>query len=177
MEIHMKKPIHLYIFAILSTIASLIRVKGSFFTTFNEEEYRAIFQGFEMEGLEDLVALSKATVEFSTNMLNKAMTVVLLLLIIAVIFFLFKKANEKASYTYIAYLFLTLIYSTYAFIGTNQISRIYETAEMHEFTKAGALTGFGINIALFVIYFGVTVFFLLKKPKETPNMGQTATDI
>lgn len=177
MEILMKKPIHLYIFAVLSTIATVLRVNSIFFSRFNEADYRALFQGVEVEGVDNLVAMAKASAEFAANGINKGFVILQLLLLIATIFFLFKKANEHASYAYIAYLFSTLAYFTYAYVGSLQISKIYETAEVHEFTKSSSLIAYGINIALFAIYFGVTVFFLFKKPKETPSVNQTSTDI
>ncbi len=173
----MKRPIHLYILVALSTIASVLRIQSTFFTTFDEAQYRALFEGAEIEGVDNLVAMAKAGAAFSTNIINKVLTILLVLLLIATIVFLFKKANERASYTYIAYLFGTLIYFTYSYIGGLQVSKNFETAELHQLTKSGALVGYGINIALFALYFGLTVFFLLRKPKETPNMGQTSTDI
>jgi hypothetical protein len=179
MEIHMKKPIHLYIFAVLSLIASVLRIYTVFFSKFDEAQIRSGLEAAGITGgdLDGIIGMSKASNAFTTNIINKILVVALFAILIAAIVFLFKKANEKASYTYIAYLFGTLIYFTYSFIGTNQISKIHETAEMQGFTKSAALMGYGINILLFVIYFGVTVFFLVRKPKVTPDMSQTATDI
>lgn len=41
----MKRPIHLYIFVILSSIAVILRLFSSFVSTFNEEQLRASMQG------------------------------------------------------------------------------------------------------------------------------------
>ena len=121
--------------------------------------------------------MAKDSASFTTNFINKGLVILLVILLAATIFFLFKKANERASYVYIAYLFGTLIYFTYAYIGSLQISKQYQTADIYQATKSGALVGYGMNIVLFAIYFGLTVFFLFKKPKETPSVSQTSTDI
>ena len=176
-EIIMKRPIHLYIFVALSTIASILRIQGTFFTVFDEAKSREIFKGIEIEGVDNLVAMAKDSASFTTNFINKGLVILLVILLAATIFFLFKKANERASYVYIAYLFGTLIYFTYAYIGSLQISKQYQTADIYQATKSGALVGYGMNIVLFAIYFGLTVFFLLKKPKDTPSVTQTSTDI
>ena len=176
-EIIMKRPIHLYIFVALSTIASILRIQGTFFTVFDEAKSREIFKRIEIEGVDNLVAMAKDSASFTTNFINKGLVILLVILLAATIFFLFKKANERASYVYIAYLFGTLIYFTYAYIGSLQISKQYQTADIYQATKSGALVGYGMNIVLFAIYFGLTIFFLLKKPKDTPSVTQTSTDI
>ena len=173
----MKRPIHLYIFVALSTIATVLRIHGAFLSRFDEASYRALFDGVQVEGLDNLVAIAQASADFTSNLINKGLVILLVILLAATIFFLFKKANERASYAYIAYLFGTLIYFTYAYIGSLQISKQYQTTDIYEATKSGALINYGFNIALFVIYFGVTAFFLFKKPKETPSVSQTSTDI
>ena len=173
----MKRPIHLYIFVALSTIATVLRINGAFLSHFDEAGYRALFEGVQVEGLDNLVAMAQASADFSSNLINKGLIILQLILLLVTIFFLFKKANERASYVYIAYLFGTLIYFTYAYIGSLQISKQYQTADIYQATKSGALVGYGMNIVLFAIYFGLTVFFLFKKPKETPSVSQTSTDI
>lgn len=173
----MKRPIHLYIFAVLSSIAIVLRINTAFLSTFDEASYRALFDGVQIDGLDNLVAMAQASADFTSNSINKGLVILQLVLLLVTIFFLFKKANEQASYTYIAYLFSTLIYFTYSYIGSLQITKQFQTTEIYEATKSGALMGYGLNIALFVIYFGVTAFFLFKKPKETPSVSQTSTDI
>lgn len=173
----MKRPIHLYIFVALSTIATVLRIHGAFLSRFAEASYRALFDGVQVEGLDNLVAMAQASADFTSNLINKGLIILQLVLLFVTIFFLFKKANERASYAYIAYLFSTLVYFTYAYIGSLQISKQFQTTEIYEATKSGALMGYGLNIALFIIYFGVTAFFLFKKPKETPSVSQTSTDI
>ena len=173
----MKRPIHLYIFVALSTIATVLRIHGAFLSRFDEASYRALFDGVQVEGLDNLVAMAQASADFTSNLINKGLIILQLVLLFVTIFFLFKKANERASYAYIAYLFSTLVYFTYAYIGSLQISKQFQTTEIYEATKSGALMGYGLNIALFIIYFGVTAFFLFKKPKETPSVSQTSTDI
>ena len=173
----MKRPIHLYIFVALSTIATVLRIHGAFLSRFDEASYRALFDGVQVEGLDNLVAMAQASADFTSNLINKGLIILQLVLLFVTIFFLFKKANERASYAYIACLFSTLVYFTYAYIGSLQISKQFQTTEIYEATKSGALMGYGLNIALFIIYFGVTAFFLFKKPKETPSVSQTSTDI
>ena len=53
-EIIMKRPIHLYIFVALSTIASILRIQGTFFTVFDEAKSREIFKRIEIEGVDNL---------------------------------------------------------------------------------------------------------------------------
>ena len=173
----MKRPIHLYIFVALSTIATVLRIHGAFLSRFDEASYRALFDGVQVEGLDNLVAMAQASADFTSNLINKGLIILQLVLLFVTIFFLFKKANERASYAYIAYLFSTLIYFTYAYIGSLQIAKQYQTTDIYEATKSGALINYGFNIALFVIYFGVTAFFLFRKPKDTPSVVQTSTDI
>ena len=173
----MKRPIHLYIFAVLSTIATVLRINGAFLSHFDEAGYRALFEGVQVEGLDNLVAMAQASADFSSNLINKGLIILQLVLLLVTIFFLFKKANERASYAYIAYLFSTLVYFTYSYIGSLQISKQFQTTDIYEATKSGALMGYGLNIVLFVIYFGVTAFFLFRKPKDTPSEVQTSTDI
>ena len=173
----MKRPIHLYIFVALSTIATVLRIHGAFLSRFDEASYRALFDGVQVEGLDNLVAIAQASADFTSNLINKGLIILQLVLLFVTIFFLFKKANERASYAYIAYLFSTLVYFTYAYIGSLQISKQFQTTDIYEATKSGALMGYGLNIVLFVIYFGVTAFFLFRKPKETPSVSQTSTDI
>ncbi|MBF0778281.1 hypothetical protein [Streptococcus cuniculi] len=148
----MKKPIHLYILAVLSMISTLIKVWTTFFLKFEEEKMGAIFDPATVSAL-------KTAFAFETNLVNKAIVIILFVLLIATIVFLFQKKNELASYSYIAYLFGTLLRSTYFYIGEHVLSQ-YITA-----------------IVLFSIFFGLTVFFLVRKPKEKPSMEQTATDI
>ena len=173
----MKRPIHLYIFAVLSTIATVLRINGAFLSHFDEAGYKALFEGVQVEGLDNLVAMAQASADFSSNLINKGLIILQLILLLVTIFFLFKKANERASYAYIAYLFSTLVYFTYSYIGSLQIAKQFQTTDIYEATKSGSLINYGFNIVLFVIYFGVTAFFLFKKPKDTPSAVQTSTDI
>lgn len=99
----MKRPIHLYIFVALSTIATVLRIHGAFLSRFDEASYRALFDGVQVEGLDNLVAMAQASADFSSNLINKGLIILQLVLLLVTIFFLFKKANERASYAYIAY--------------------------------------------------------------------------
>lgn len=161
----MKKPIHLYIFAVLSAISCLLRVYSAFFVRFNEEELRASLQGMQGDGVEQLISYNKTVTEFSANIINKGFAVVLLLILIAVIVFLFKKQNERASYVYIVYLVGTLLAATYSYVGLKSLAGV------------DGIISYLINAVLFFIYFGITVYFLLRKPKETPSTAQNSTDI
>lgn len=175
----MKKPIHLYILATLSGLASLMGIWGAFFGKFDEEAIRASYASFQAKGVDvdQLVNAAKASVEFSTNGINKTLIIIQLVLIIATIVFLFQKKNETASYTYIGYLFTTLITSTYGYIGAKGLSAIYTDELSRKATEVAALGAYIFSIVLFVLFFGLTVFFLLRKPKEKPSVAQTATDI
>ncbi|MGT2951098.1 MFS transporter [Streptococcus cuniculi] len=175
----MKKPIHLYILATLSGIASLLGVWGAFFSKFDEEAVRASYASLQGTGVnvDELVNAMRASIEFSTNGINKALTILLLALIIVTIVFLFQKKNETASYTYIGYLFGTLIAATYGYIGAKGVGAMYTEELLRKTTEATALGAYILRIVLFAIFFGLTVFFLVRKPKEKPSMEQTATDI
>lgn len=175
----MKKPIHLYILATLSGIASLLRIWGVFFSTFNEEAARASVAGVSSDdaSVEQLVNVMRTAAEFDTNGINKVLAIILLALLIVTIVFLFQKKNETASYSYIGYLFGTLVGSTYAYIGTKGIANLYTDELFRQATEATALVLYIFSIVLFAIFFGLTVFFLVRKPKEKPSMEQTATDI
>lgn len=171
----MKKPIHLYIFVVLSAIASVFRIFNTFFASFNEAEVRQVYEGM---GMAELVPALEASHQLQVNLINKGFAIVLLALLVATIVFLFRKENERASYTYIAYLFGTLLFSTYSFIGAKGIIANFYTDElMSQVANQTAFVFYIINIVLFAIYFGVTIFFLLRKPKNNPSMEQTATDI
>lgn len=168
----MKKPIHLYIFATLSAIASALRIFSAFFQKYDEASTRKWFQG--APGIDEtFFTYMKELNAFQTNGINKGLAVVLLVVLIATIVFLFLKKNEQASYSYLGYLFLTLVSSTYAFIGAKGLSHIYPDF----MPDMQLMISYVVNIVLFVIYFGVTVFFHLRKPKEKPSMEVNATDI
>lgn len=172
----MKKPIHLYVFAVLSTIASITRIYTSFFARFNEEELRSAFQGADVTGADDLIAFTKAAHEFNTDWVNRSLAIILLIFLIVTIVFLFKKQNERASYIYIVYLFGTLIAAVYSYVGSAKILQSFSGTMMDVGGNSG-LFGFLLNAILFAIYFGLTVFFLLRKPKDTPSVASNATDI
>ncbi len=101
----MKRPIHLYIFVVLSSIASVLRVFNVFFAKYDEAAVRQLLQNFNVEGLDEVYfTYMRESVNFQTNLVNKAFAAVLLLAVIATIVLLFLKKNEQASYTYLGYL-------------------------------------------------------------------------
>lgn len=175
----MKKPIHLYIFATLSGLVTLMGIWGAFFGKFDEEAIRSSYASFPTNGVnvDQLVNVTKASMEFSTNGINKTLIIIQLILIIATIVFLFQKKNETASYTYIGHLFASLITSTYGYIGAKGLSALYTEELFRKSAEIVALGFYIFSIVLFAIFFGLTVFFLLRKPKEKPSVAQTATDI
>ncbi|WP_237334210.1 MFS transporter [Streptococcus marmotae] len=176
----MKKPIHLYILVTLSTIATLAKLWGRFTPkTFDEGLVRDTYSKLNMPkaNIDDIIKVTKAGMAFDGNIVNKILALVLLVLIVATIVFLFRKKNETASYTYLAYLFVTLINGTYAYIGGRGIATYYSDEMLRKTMQATTLGGYGLGIVLFLLFSGLTVFFLLRKPKEKPSMEQTATDI
>lgn len=179
----MKKPIHLYIFVVLSSIASALRIWTVFFSSFDEEKLRELLTpGFQtIEGglamMEETITISREQFLFQTDIVNKILVLLMVGLLIATIVFLFKKQHERASYIYIAYLFGTLFFQVYSFIGAKRISQLYTDEVFRQTTDTAVLGSFGMNVLLFVIYFGLTIFFLLRKPKETPSTAINATDI
>ncbi len=176
----MKKWTHLIVFAILSGISTLIRTWGMVTNSLNQSSAQDVTKELEKLGVpnsEDLAKVSQATMEFQNNLINKALIVLLLIAMVAMIVFLIQKKYELSSYTYIGYLFGTLILATYSFIGKKGVAQLYSDETMRQVTEAGALGGYIFSIVLFAIYFGLTVFFMLRKPKETPSMETTSTDI
>ncbi|MEG3310955.1 ABC transporter permease [Streptococcus sp. SS-4456] len=173
----MKRPIHLYIFVILSSIASILRLFSAFVSTFNEEQLRTYMQGAVGVDVEELILVSRETANFQTGIIQKIAALILFGLLIAVIVFLFMKKNELASYLYIGYLFSTLLLNTYSYLAGKGIAQLYSDATMRDVTAAGMLGAYIINIVLFAIYFGVTIFFHLRKPKEQPSTAINSTDI
>lgn len=173
----MKRPIHLYIFVILSSIASILRLFSAFVSTFNEEQLRTYTQGAVGVDVEELILVSRETANLQNSILQKIAALVLFGLLIAVIVFLFMKKNELASYLYIGYLFSTLLLNTYNYLASKGIANLYSDAGLRDVTAAGMLGAYIINIVLFAIYFGVTIFFHLRKPKEQPSTAINSTDI
>ncbi|HFR3962930.1 TPA: MFS transporter [Streptococcus suis] len=172
----MKRPIHLYIFVILSSIASILRLFSAFVSTFNEERLRTSVQGVVGIDVEELILVSRETANLQTGIIQKTAALVMFGLLIAVIVFLFMKKNELASYLYIGYLFSTLLL-TYSYLAGKGIANLYSDAALRDVTAAGMLGAYILNIVLFAIYFGVTVFFHLRKPKEKPSTAINSTDI
>ncbi|NQN49706.1 MFS transporter [Streptococcus suis] len=173
----MKRPIHLYIFVILSSIASILRLFSAFVKTFNEEQLRTAMQGAVGIDVEELILVSRETANLQNSILQKIAALVLFGLLIAVIVFLFMKKKELASYLYIGYLFSTLLLNTYNYLASKGIANLYSDAGVRDVTAAGMLGAYIINIVLFAIYFGVTIFFHLRKPKEQPSTAINSTDI
>lgn len=173
----MKRPIHLYIFVILSSIASILRLFSAFVSTFNEEQLRTYMQGAVGVDVEELILVSRETANLQNSILQKIAALVLFGLLIAVIVFLFMKKNELASYLYIGYLFSTLLLNTYNYLAGKGIANLYSDAAFRDGTAAGMLGAYILNIVLFAIYFGVTIFFHLRKPKEQPSTAINSTDI
>ncbi|MGQ7462548.1 ABC transporter permease [Streptococcus suis] len=173
----MKRPIHLYIFVVLSSIASILRLFSAFVSTFNEEQVRTVMQGAVGVDVEEFILVSRETANLQTGIIQKIAALVLFGLLITVIVFLFMKKNELASYLYIGYLFSTLLLNTYNFLASKGIAQLYSDAGLRDVTAAGMLGAYILNIVLFAIYFGVTVFFHLRKPKEQPSTAINATDI
>lgn len=170
----MKKPIHLYIFLGLSTIASLSRIWTAFISKFNEAQYAELPS---MPGMEEVIAFDKAAAILRTGLASKIAAVLMLAVLIVTLVLLIKKRNEQASYSYIGYLFMTLLFSTYQFVSSKGLTQIYSNAEMRQVTEITLLTTYGFSVVLFLVYLGLTLFFLFRKPKEKPSMAQTSTDI
>lgn len=173
----MKRPIHLYIFVILSSIACILRLFSAFVSTFNEEQLRTYTQGAVGVDVEELILVSRETANLQNSILQKIAALVLFVLLIAVIVFLFMKKNELASYLYIGYLFSTLLLNTYNYLAGKGIANLYSDAAWRDVAATGMLGTYIFKIVLFAIYFGVTVFFHLRKPKEQPSTAINSTDI
>ncbi|HEL9629243.1 TPA: MFS transporter [Streptococcus suis] len=173
----MKRPIHLYIFVILSSIASILRLFSAFVSTFNEEQLRTYTQGAVGVDVEELILVLRETANLQNSILQKIAALVLFVLLIAVIVFLFMKKNELASYLYIGYLFSTLLLNTYNYLAGKGIANLYSDAAWRDVAATGMLGTYIFKIVLFAIYFGVTVFFHLRKPKEQPSTAINSTDI
>ncbi len=67
----MKRPIHLYIFVILSSIASILRLFSAFVSTFNEERLRTSVQGVVGIDVEELILVSRETANLQTGIIQR----------------------------------------------------------------------------------------------------------
>lgn len=174
----MKKPIHLYIFVVLSGIASVWRVIGAFSSSPNTAQQLAQQQAVAGVATEaELLAIYEPLLAFQTGIVQKIFGIVLLLLVVGAAVFLLQKKNELASYVYMGYLFGTLLMATYTFIVTRGLFSQFANETMRSIMTGTVLGSYILSVVLFAIYFGLTVFFLLRKPKETPNLTPNATDI
>lgn len=172
----MKKPIHLYIFAILSAVATVLRLFNSFVSSYNEAAVKESYASIGLSVTDDILVVLREQAAFSTNILNKILAVSLLLLLVGTIVFLFQKKNEKASYVYAIYLVFALIFNTYAYIGARSLAQLYSDEMMRQGGSTGAFWAYILQIVIFAVYFGLTLFFLFRKPKEKPSVAATATD-
>lgn len=174
----MKKPIHLYIFVVLSSIATIMRLFGAFVPTFDEANVRSLFQGMENTiDIEETITVLRETAALSTNGINKAIAIISLLVLIGAIVFLFQKKNELASYTYLGYLFVAFLFNTYNYIASKNLFLLYSDELVRQTSDGTALGSYIVNIVIFAVYVGVTAFFLLRKPKEKPSTAINSTDI
>ncbi|TCD45433.1 MFS transporter [Streptococcus sp. X16XC17] len=173
----MKKWTHLYVFLILSGISSLYRSWTVFMSKFDEAGLRSQFEAAGIPIDNEMISFSNAAFQFQTNIVNKILAVILVVALIVAAVFLIQKKFETASYTYIGYLFGTLILSTYSFIGTRGLTSIYTDVTVRNTVQATMLGGYALNIVLFIIYFGLIIFFHMRKPKAMPTLEQNATDI
>lgn len=169
----MKKPIHLYILVTLSSIASLLKIFSTFFTYFNEES----FNGTTVEFIDvNFTEYLKETILLQTNAINKSFVVLYVLILLFVIVQLVRKKNESASYAYLGYLFATLLQATYTFVAMRGLVHILEDTLLHDSTRNQLVVSYSISVVLFAIYFAITAFFHLRKPKEEAPAPST-TDI
>ena len=150
---------HLIVFAVLSGLSSLSRIWSVFFTSFDEEKLRHSYEKAGIPNVDEVIA------------------VLLLLAMVAVVVYLVRKQGETASYIYIAYLFGTLILSTYSFVAGRAVIQTMTDETFRSVTNATILGGYIAKIALFALFFGLTVFFHIRKPKFLPDTAQNATDI
>ncbi|HFU4026051.1 TPA: MFS transporter [Streptococcus suis] len=176
----MKKPIHLYIFVTLSTLSTLVnRVWSAFFTNPNTMAEALAEQqaslGVASKG--ELLSVYQAAFELQVGMFYKVFAVLLLLALVATIILLFQKKNEQAAYVYIGYLFGTLVQTVVAYVTTRGIYAGFSNETLRTTYEATTLVSFIFGVVLFSIYFGLTAFFLFRKPKETPSVATNATDI
>ncbi|HEL1584258.1 TPA: MFS transporter [Streptococcus suis] len=176
----MKKPIHLYIFVTLSTLSTLVnRVWSAFFTDPNMMAETLADQqasmGVASKG--ELLSVYQTAFELQVGVFYKVFAVLLLLALVATIVLLFQKKNELASYVYIGYLFGTLIQTVVAYVTTRGIYAGFSNEALRTTYEATTLVSFIFGVVLFAIYFGLTAFFLFRKPKEAPSIAINTTDI
>lgn len=168
----MKKWTHLLVFTILSGISALVGLYGVFFGKLSEKDLAQL--GTIPDG-DTLVAVLKATNALQTGLISRVLVVLLFVLLVAIVLFLVRKQEELASYTYMGYLFVTLIRSTYGYVGGKNIAQLHTDAMMRSIAEKTALFGYLGMVALFALFFGLTVFFHFRKPKPQPPV--TGNDI
>lgn len=161
-----KQPVYLYILGALSLIATLSKLPNLFATQPPEVPYEAT-------GDAQTDAIFKASQEFvkgsftiQTNWISKFLVLVMLALLITVAVFLFKKQYDTAGWIYVGYLGTTLLYTTYIFLSSRHLLDLYTDETVRSVTSATLLGTFGFQVLTFLIYLGITLFNLLRKPKE-----------
>ncbi len=170
-----KQPIYLYILGGLSVISMLSRLRTVFATPHIETT-------FQPSGDAKIDALAKSSLQFAeqtlslnTDLVNKGLTIVMLILLIVVAVFLFKKWYEKAGWTYVGYLVVTLVSGLYNFLASRTILNGFGEESSRQVLGAGMTIGLGIQFLTFAIFLGITLFNLLRKPKEVTMDNSAGT--
>ncbi|MBY5034127.1 MFS transporter [Streptococcus gallolyticus] len=172
-----KKWTHLIVFAVLSGISSVYRLWSTFTAHFDEAAVRKVYEQAGIPNADDMINMARSSVELQTSLVMKVFVVLLLLAMVAVVVFLVQKKGELASYTYIGYLFGTLVLATYSFVAGRGVLQQISEESIRQISQATLMGTFAVQVVLFAVYFGLTIFFHLRKPKVLPDMGQNATDI
>ncbi|WP_303974265.1 hypothetical protein [Streptococcus merionis] len=170
-----KQPIYLYVLGGLSLISMFSRLKEVFFPTHVE-------MTFESSGDAQVDALVKASIQvgeqgraLSTDLVNKGLVLLMLALLVAVAVFLFKKWYEKAGWTYVGYLVTTLVATLYNFLASRALLNSITDETSRQILGAGAMGVVVFQVITFIVFLGMTLFNLLRKPKTTKVENTSGT--
>ncbi|MDQ0222578.1 ABC transporter permease [Streptococcus moroccensis] len=160
-----KQPIYLYVLGALSLISTLLKLPNVFATQFPEIPYESTGDAQADAAIKASQEFVKGSFTIQTNMISKFLVLVMLALLIAVAVFLFKKQYETAGWIYVGYLGTTLLYQLYTFLASRHLLDLYTDETMRSVASTSLLVGFGIQLLIFAVYLGITLFNLLRKPK------------
>lgn len=160
-----KSPLYLYILGGLSLVSVLFRLKSVFLPN-SAPTFQTTGNPTADEIAKASALVIKQTQAVQVNLVNKILALFLLGTLIIVFVFLMKKLVDKAGWTYLAYLGLTLFSTAYNYVITIPIFQSVGNETARKILLTGYYWGNAFNLLIFVIFLGITLFQLLRKPKS-----------
>lgn len=165
----MRKPIHLYVMIPLSVIACLLGLWSAFFAGLTTDIGGSL--------TDEMKLVIEESYAVQTSLPTRLLVILGLGLIGATIYFLVKKDTKLANYSYIAYLLYTLLKMFYNYVTSTRLAGLYTNEEFRQATLSAANMLLIVNLVLFAIYMGLTLFFTFRKPKDKPSVSSGGMDI